>query len=69
MTKIKNNTHAKNKNLEHYAYIGAYKVKIKEKGKGKIKLKILLSLIFRRWLILIVLVVAPLLIIGLHCSS
>jgi hypothetical protein len=45
-----------------------YKLKIKEKGKGK-KLKLLLSLIFRRWLILIVLVVAPLLIIGMHYSS
>jgi hypothetical protein len=42
-------------------------MKIKEKKKGKIKLKLLLSLIFCWWLIISV--VVPLLIMGLHRSS
>jgi hypothetical protein len=35
--KIKTKTYAENlnKNLKHYANIGAYKLKIKERGKGK----------------------------------
>jgi hypothetical protein len=71
MMKIETNTHAENlnKNLKHYAYIGAYKLKIKEKGVKKRLLKLLLSLIFRQWLMLMVLVIVPLLIIGLHRSS
>jgi hypothetical protein len=34
MMKINTKTHAENlnKNLKHYAYIGAYKLKIKEEG-------------------------------------
>jgi hypothetical protein len=37
MMKMKTITHAENKNLKYYAYIGTYKLKIKEKGKGKTK--------------------------------